>query len=188
MPQKKQGFTLIELLVVIAIIGILAAVLLPALGRVQEKTIRVEVKTTITNLESSLKMYEADEGDFPPSENEGNSDGGTNPHFDGALVRFLDGNNSNDDNVNGKPNQYFEFPPDDVFDGKDAKHPIFASRFETPFFYKNMQALGRFNPDKDNDPDPRVAIVKFKTFQVYNQLGDVVKEEPETWITNYRSP
>jgi prepilin-type N-terminal cleavage/methylation domain-containing protein/prepilin-type processing-associated H-X9-DG protein len=65
--MRRLGFTLIELLVVVAIIAVLAAILLPALGRAREAARRASCQNNLKQFGVVLKMYAGEAGGlFPP--------------------------------------------------------------------------------------------------------------------------
>ena len=65
--RKTAGLTLIELLVVFAIIALLAAILLPSLGRAKEKARSVQCMNNLKQWSLAMAMY-VDDNDYIPRE------------------------------------------------------------------------------------------------------------------------
>lgn len=64
--MKKKTFSQIELLIVIAVIVVLAALLMPALGRAGESALQIQCASNLKQLGVGFAQYQADNQDYYP--------------------------------------------------------------------------------------------------------------------------
>jgi general secretion pathway protein G len=68
MKRNEKGFTLIELMVVIVILGILAGLIVPRIMGRPDEARRAKARIQLESLETALKLYKLDNGNYPTTE------------------------------------------------------------------------------------------------------------------------
>jgi prepilin-type N-terminal cleavage/methylation domain-containing protein len=63
--NKQSGFTLVELLIIIGIIGLLASIILTALGTVRSKARDARRKSEMIQIQKALELYYAQNNEYP---------------------------------------------------------------------------------------------------------------------------
>jgi len=74
---KARAFTLVELLTVIAIIGVLAAILIPTVGKIRSNAANTTCLNKLRVLYQGVMIFTADKGVMPRADGEGKNPDGT---------------------------------------------------------------------------------------------------------------
>ncbi len=110
-PARQTAFTLIELLIVIAIIAILAALLLPALGRAKELAKSIQCRNQMRQIGLATRLYADDNSDlFPRSQH--SAFASRQLVWERALAPWLGGRNTDTVTLTNLLNGIYHCPSD----------------------------------------------------------------------------
>lgn len=160
--NPRRAFTLIELLVVIAIIGILAAMLFPALSRAKQRAEGVLCLNDGRQLMTAVTLYGSDNNDFfPPNPDDGNKVPGHNWVSGNAAV--------------GGPD---EFNPDTIKDPSISLLISYVAGRTSMFHCPGDKRVGVY---QGNDPGMAgKSVAATRTFSMNQAVGTICPEFERT--------
>ena len=187
-----RAFTLIELLVVIAIIGILAAILMPALSASKRKAYMANCTSNMRQNGLGVHLFAGDNDDYlPPGQGKGTSfqisayynDGGVS----GSLGSTIPGNIS--PYIGGKtPDATWRTAPTFICPAAVASTPSIAAALASPPYINNVVVYGAicvtpsYNPNMSQNSAGKNMPWDPFGYSQYNKTAHKLSEvTPDIW-------